>query len=311
MGGEFIYSSYTSALNPCMTRALHLSLMSCHLSHSSYHFNTQLVNEGSLMGFFDFVPKYLRVGPWTAVAPIYITIIVSKLIYWMPERETFSLDDEILSSHPIEYSTYWIYNIVVFLWMKLVLLTTLKKRGPGVLLTYTIQSWIMLTTRHGLSGLAPFLPRNHTLLWMNELLRFPALATASITFFYWNFIISPVIYYNFPVQKRRDFMKFNFNFRMIQVHFFNVIFAVMNTIVTSSRQFQFVDLWCALAGAVGYALLYLLVLDRIGVHLYPVFSPRTFWSVLSWSALLGTYWLCFQLWNAVISSGKLSLSFAD
>eukprot|EP01082_Thalassiosira_pseudonana_P004455 g4053.t1 g4053 contig15:242563-243047(+) len=80
-----------------------------------------LVNEGSLMGFFDFVPKYLRVGPWTAVAPIYITIIVSKLIYWMPERETFSLDDEILSSHPIEYSTYWIYNIVVFLWMKLVL----------------------------------------------------------------------------------------------------------------------------------------------------------------------------------------------
>ena len=226
-----------------------------------------LVHEGSLMGFFDFVPRYLRAGPWTTVAPIFISIIVAKLIYWMPQQSSFHLDDEVLSTHPLAYSAFWVYNVITFFWMKIILLSSIRKRGPGVVLTYTIQSWIMLTIRHGLSALAPFLPRNHFLLWMNELLRFPALATASVTFFYWNFIIAPLIYYNFQKDKRRDFLKFNFSFRLIQLHFFNVIFATMNTVVTSSRAFQFVDLWCALAGAVGYALLYLLILDRIGVHL--------------------------------------------
>eukprot|EP00804_Cyclotella_cryptica_P030671 CCRYP_009109-RA/>CCRYP_009109-RA protein AED:0.06 eAED:0.06 QI:543/1/1/1/0.5/0.33/3/284/194 len=187
--------------------------------------------------------------------------------------------------------------------MKFILLQTLRVRGPGVIVTYTIQSWIMLTTRHGLSALAPFLPRQHILLWFNEMLRFPALATASITFFYWNLLIAPVIYYNLGTkEKKRLFLKFNFNFRMVQVHFFNIIFAVLNTIVTSSRKFEFLDLWCALAGAIGYALLYLLVLDRFGVHLYPIFSPRTFWSVLSWSALVGTYFLAYHVWNEAISS---------
>jgi len=261
------------------------------------------VNEGSLMGFFDFVPKHLRVGPWTAVAPIYMTILVAKLVYWMPQKESFYLDDEILSTHPLAYSAFWLYNVLVFFWMKFILLQTLRVRGPGVIVTYTIQSWILLTTRHGLSALAPFLPGQHFLLWFNEILRFPALATASITFFYWNFLIAPVIYYNLGTkEKRRLFLKFNFNFRMVQVHFFNIIFAALNTIVTSSRKFQFLDLWCALAGAIGYALLYLLVLDRIGVHLYPVFSPRTFWSVLSWTALVGTYFLAFHVWNAAMSS---------
>ena len=93
----------------------------------------------------------------------------------------------------------------------------------------------------------------------------------------------------------------DFSFRMVQVHFFNIVFAVLNTLVTSSRDFEFIDLWCALAGAVGYALLYLLVLDRFGIHLYPVFSPRSVWSMLSWSALLGTYFLVFHAWNGAIS----------
>ena len=93
----------------------------------------------------------------------------------------------------------------------------------------------------------------------------------------------------------------DFSFRMVQVHFFNIVFAVLNTLVTSSRDFEFIDLWCALAGAVGYALLYLLVLDRFGIHLYPVFSPRSDWSMLSWLAFLGTYFVVFHAWNRVIT----------
>ncbi len=267
-----------------------------------------LVHEGSLMGIFDFVPKYLRVGPWTNISKIYVAIIVAKLIYWMPRRESFELDDDILSVHPTAFSKFWLYNTIIFVWMKLVLAATLKLRGPGVVVTYTIQSWIILMARHGLSSLAPFLPKGHLLLWINELLRFPALATASITFFYWNFIIAPVIYYNLQTPLRKqEFVKFNLNFRMVQVHFFNIIFATMNTIVTSSRTFHYVDLWCGLAGVVCYALMYLFVLDRLGVHLYPIFSPRTVWSALSWSTLIGSYVGVYKLWNYIISTGVLKL----
>eukprot|EP00956_Cyclotella_meneghiniana_P019859 scaffold34525_cov58-Cyclotella_meneghiniana.AAC.3 len=237
----------------------------------------QLVHEGSFMGCFDFVPKRLRVGPWCTAFPIYMSILLAKLVYWMPQKESFDLDEAALSAHPLAYEATWLYNVIIFFWMKFVLLQCLRVRGPGIVATYTIQSWIMLTTRHGLSALAPFLPRQHFLLWFNEMLRFPALATATITFCFWNFLIAPV-------------------------HFFNIIFAVLNTLVTSSRQFEFLDLWLALAAAVSYAFFYLLVLDRIGVHLYPIFSPRTLWSVLSWSALLVTYFLVFLGWNQVISS---------
>lgn len=228
-----------------------------------------LVNEGSLMGFFDFVPKHLRVGPWSKLAPIYVTIMVSKLIYWMPQQSSFHLDDEIVSTHE-QHSEFWLYNISAFIWMASVLIASIKKRGPGIVVTYTVQSWIMLTVRHALSALAPFLPNNHILLWVNELLRFPALATATITFFFWNFLVSPVIYYNFQPERRKDFLQFNFSFRLVQLHFFNIIFATMNTVIASSREFRSVDLWCALAGAIGYSLVYLLVLDRIGVHLVRV-----------------------------------------
>ena len=139
-----------------------------------------------------------------------MTILIAKLIYWMPQKETFYLDDEILSAHPLAYTSSWCYNAVTFLWMKFILVRTLKLRGPGVIATYTIQSWILLTTRHGISALAPFLPKQHFLLWFNEILRFPALATATITFCYWNFLIAPVIYYNIKDEKSKQmFVKFS------------------------------------------------------------------------------------------------------
>lgn len=149
-------------------------------------------------------------GPWTAAAPIYFNVLLANLLYWMPQKESFYLDDEILATHPLAYSAFWVYNILIFFWMKFILLWTIRKRGPGVLVTYTIQSWTMIATRHGLSALAPFLPRQHVLLWVNEMLRFPALATASITFVYWNFIIAPVIYYNIgTVEKKKWFIQFS------------------------------------------------------------------------------------------------------
>lgn len=139
-----------------------------------------------------------------------MTILVANLIYWMPQKEIFCLDDEVLSTYPLTYTIGWLYNVLAFLWMKFILVKTFKSKGLGVIVTYTLQSWIMLTIRHGITALAPFLPTQHFLLWFNEILRFPALATASITFCYWNFVIAPVLYYSMTDEESKNvFLEFS------------------------------------------------------------------------------------------------------
>ncbi len=60
-------------------------------------------------------------------------------------------------------------------------------------------------------------------------------------------------------------------------------------------------LWCAMLVGVIYALFYLLVLDRLGVHLYPIFSPRTHWCAVAYSVFVGLYFGAFRGWNAIIA----------
>ena len=139
-----------------------------------------------------------------------MAILMAKLIYWMPQKEIFYLDNGELSAHPSAYTAAWLYNFVTCLWMKFILLRTFKSKGPGVVVTYTLQSWIMLTIRHCLTALSPFLPRRHFLLWFSEILRFPALATATITFCYWNLVIAPVLYYSMGDERnKKKFLEFS------------------------------------------------------------------------------------------------------
>jgi hypothetical protein len=46
---------------------------------------------------------------------------------------------------------------------------------------------------------------------------------------------------------------------------------------------------------VAYLLFYTMVLDRVGVHLYPIFSPRNSYCILVWSAVLGAYYGLFHI----------------
>eukprot|EP00966_Prymnesium_polylepis_P176702 4091491-Prymnesium_polylepis.1 len=56
------------------------------------------------------------------------------------------------------------------------------------------------------------------------------------------------------------------------------------------------DLWVAMAVLYCYALLYVLILDRLGMHFYFMFSPRTHACGLAYTALIGCYVGCLKLW---------------
>jgi hypothetical protein len=51
-----------------------------------------------------------------------------------------------------------------------------------------------------------------------------------------------------------------------------------------------------------YTLFYAFILDRLGVHLYMIFSPRTNLSILAWSIVLGVTVYCYSFWDAVVAN---------
>jgi hypothetical protein len=57
------------------------------------------------------------------------------------------------------------------------------------------------------------------------------------------------------------------------------------------------DLWVAYAVVLLYSVLYYFLMDRLGMHFYPIFSPRTAFSVISIAGVLGLYYFLFLKWN--------------
>ena len=118
---------------------------------------------------------------------------------------------------------------------------------------------------------------------------------------------------------------------MTEIHVLNYPIAVTNCVLsTSARLLTTGDLWSALFVAFNYSILYLLILDRLGVHLYPVFSPRSKFCVFAWSSVRARasarakrartltpslrsplaqvfiiYYFTFTFWNAVMATGEL------
>ncbi len=279
-----------------------------------------LVPDGSLLGFFDWVPKHLRVGKWSPMAAPTLITLIFTLLHLRPEQKNkFNYDDH-FSTYPELYSTNWWCSAIIFLFM-FGLTYKVVQRFKGAVVTFTILSWILNTMRHGIHTLVPLIVQDGkplgyvlSLIKFNKVLRFPALSSASITCFIWNVLLVPYLYFGLfdTWEKKRNFLAWNFNFRLSQIHVSNIVYTLLNTIVltTGTKEgstsiplphlFDEEDLWYGQTYGVVYGLFYILVLDRIGAHLYPIFSPRSNLVVLTWLGVFGAYLGCFRFWNHVM-----------
>jgi hypothetical protein len=103
-------------------------------------------------------------------------------------------------------------------------------------------------------------------------------------------------------ETRRKFLAYFTQFRLIQLHVFNVVFAYLNGVWASpSRVLTFQDFMAGLTIAIVYMVWYLLVLDRLGIHLYPIFSPRSPWAVVTWVLVISGNVGGFFAWKAILA----------
>lgn len=154
-----------------------------------------LVSNGSIMGFFDYVPERLRVGPWSPVAPAMLFVMVYLVtcgiaVAAYEQSTTASPKIESTGDYPQVGSGLWYYNVLCCIWMTIISISVV--RGPAGYkpwVAYTMWSWTILQMRHGLAALAPLLLQYPFLFHLLELSRFPVLVMHSITFVVWNFVL--------------------------------------------------------------------------------------------------------------------------
>lgn len=259
-------------------------------------------NDGSYNGFFSWVPRYLRVGPASPLAYAFIVAWLWAMCAYKPP-----LDFEV--ALPSLYSRPWWVHVLTVCWTLAITVRICRQPGgAGTLFAFTMWSWVLLMLRSGWLVLAPLIGADARwrLAWAAEALRFPVAAGAWITFSVWNLLLFPLIgtfAFKEPAA-RKKFIVWCFSPNMASIHLCNLPLAAAGTMLGGRaggvRALGEADLWAGLCVAACYAAVYLLLLDRLGVHLYPIFSPRTHACALAYSALLALYALTFRGFNALL-----------
>jgi hypothetical protein len=273
-------------------------------------------NSVSSVGFFDFVPRHLREGPWSVTATLALFVIMYFLVIMLiganmlhTPPPPFStphgsiLNEFVLANDAyLPYTTSWYYNIVVFGWMVYVayLVYAESMLSSIAWVSFTLWSWSIITLRHGLCAVAPFVPQIRV---VTEILRLPVLLSASITFGVWNLVLMPTISLVFikDPKRRWNFIQFACGFRLTQLHIFNIFFAVLNGAwAQPKRPLHLGDLDAIFVYMAIYMLWYYFVLDRLGIHLYPIFSPRAPWVIFSWLLVVGLCIYGYRWWSRIL-----------
>mmetsp|Transcript_8354 Transcript_8354/g.20629 ORF Transcript_8354/g.20629 Transcript_8354/m.20629 type:complete len:313 (-) Transcript_8354:860-1798(-) len=262
--------------------------------------------------WFAFVPERFREGQWLPLATwtmffmfaiaIYVTID-ANIKYQASNTGGVIMKNFVGDQAYKAFTIEWYYNISLFSWMTYISWSIHGQSssfGPWV--AFTLWSWTIITIRHGLCSIAPFLP---SVQLFTGMMRFPVLLSASITFGIWNFILMPVITFGFLKGKRRmNFVRWAFTWRLCQIHVFNILFAYLNCIWTEP-QLQPLHMGDVNAGVIymlTYVFFYYFILDRIGIQLYPIFSPRTYICIPSWVLAIGVCIGNYKFWNYVLSA---------
>ena len=292
-----------------------------------------LVPNGSFKGYFDWVPAKFRIGPWNPWCTCYLGFVTIWVFYYegylslqQPEQSWKDYKHSILNSYnndnnnnnlssstpwssSLTMMTYiwssWYTNFIGFLWTFYITYQIFQsKMGWTSYGMYTVWSYTLIVVRYGFCVMTPYVGSNGstTLILVNEGIRFPMLVQATITSVLWNGMIGPSIQSQMKTSAmKQSFQQFFGNFLWKQLHVYNLVLAAINGIYGSpNRKLQQVDFVVALTFCLIYAYFYLCVLDRIGVHYYAIFSPRTLYAIPTWTILFACYYLCFPLWNMII-----------
>lgn len=259
----------------------------------------------------------MRVGNWSPLVVMALIICYTSIIKFKPTLEFApialgKLNEEIVYFIGMPRET--IIDLAIFLWGIIVMVHARISLGSigAFPISFTGWSWILLTSRAGLEFSAWVLASKYNNILLatkiaaiGSSIRLVTLINACVVCTIWNFVLFPIMYFvSIPKEgdKRRNFLKFNFGFFMTNIHILNFPLSCMNIINGDRvRMFTVSDLWVAYLVVLLYSMLYLFVMDRLGLHFYPIFNPRTSFTVISFVSVLGLYYYLFLKWNEHIS----------
>ena len=277
-------------------------------------------NNGSYNGWFDWLPLWMRVGYFSPFVVVSLMFFYSAIYWYRPQPLHFeaTVYETVVSGKEVDrlldiMPKTAAFDLAIFLWGCIVVVhakITLGSIGAFPI-SFTGWSWLLLSLRAGLEFTAwaattlEYLSLGKLLATVGSSIRMVAVTNAGVVCTIWNFILFPIIYFFSvpPGEKRQNFLKFNFGFFMTNIHIINFPLAVMNTVYGSQiRLFTFSDLWVAYLVILLYSIVYYFLMDRLGMHFYPIFCPRSALSVVSIVGVLGLYYYLFNKWNELISS---------
>ena len=249
--------------------------------------------------FAKLFPKKLRVGEWTFVAKMYLFLVLSgtaALKFYGPKEEA----SDVVPEAPLDPQSSQIVRAIGSTWGIGVLVWMCKTTGPWPFLSFTMQSWTLMTARYVLDflGGANLGSLSEYSTYISETIRFPALMQNSLTVTVWWLLLVPAFLFftrNDP-QKRKAFMEWNFGPFLVNVHLLNLPLAAIAHLL-KPRFLVLSDLWNGLAMGLVYLLFYLFILDPLGMHFYIVLSPRTKWSTLTYTIMLAAIYGFYRAWN--------------
>lgn len=141
-----------------------------------------------------------------------------------------------------------------------------------------------------------------TLIKSVDVVRLPALIGCSMTVIVWWLVLVPVISAYMPDDEaRKKFAAFNRTFPLLNLHLFNLPLCAIE-FIACGKCITFFDLWASLTVAFLYIMFYLNVLDPLGLHIYIVFTPRTYLCFIPYTMILFFYYGLYHTWNYALQA---------
>lgn len=241
-------------------------------------------------------------GPWNPMAYIVLISLFGILFYtYSDAMESLTQSSQTLSFQSFnESDLYWLqcYRLIVGIYCLLLIIVTICVTGPMPLVSYTVTSWNLMTSRLLSSYLATRYP-SELFAKMSHFIRYPALVGCTITVVVWWLILVPIIHAHTEGKKRTGFWKFNFSPLLLNLHFLNLPIVAIE-FLWSNHSLHFIDLWMGLVVAFVYVMFYLLILDPAGLHFYIILSPRTVFCIIPYLIILSLYFGLYHFWNKVL-----------
>ena len=259
--------------------------------------NSRADDDFSFLRLGESFPLYLRRGPWSPFAIIFLLGILMFILGTFDEA--LKSLEQIVHEEPAGGDLIQYYRIIVSLYSLLVFVAATISIGYWPNVTYTFWSWNIMTARLILSYFSRYYSNSFCKI-IAIALRFPSLVGCTITVFVWWLILVPVIHHHLSVKKRQQFWNFNTSFVLINVHGVNLLFSSVEFILCKTS-LVFFDFWMGITIGYIYIIFYLFYLDAKGIHLYIVFSPRTHYCILSYSLLVLMYFGTYKLWNGILA----------